>query len=202
MVYLNFLILFVAGFKTFYEFLGVTSQQQLSLTPWNGSSIRSFVFILSRTGFGFFSENMITKVSENPRLIEMVFLGIFGFCFVLLIAYTFINNMKGFNPYLFLACTVGMLIIPTISNDYKLPLLIAPVSILFSNWPDMDTIAKRIVSIITITVVSVAFWSTLYPFKYKPEFLLNSMPILIVILLVVTILMFIAPHNRSGKFIV
>ena len=199
--FLNFLLLFILGSKTFNEFIGATTQQQLRLTPWNGSSIRSFVFVLSRTGFGVFSENVITKVSENPRSIEMIFLAIFGSCFVLLIAYTIVNNMKGFNPYLFLACTVGVLIIPTISNDYKLPLLVAPVSILFSHWPDMDTIAKKIVSVTTLIVVSGAFWSTLYPFKYKPEILLNSMPILIVILLSVTILTLVAPRQGSGKSI-
>lgn len=194
----NFLLLFILGFERFNEFLGATTQQQLSLTPWNGSSIRSFVFVLSRTGFGVFSEEVIARVSQNPRTIELIFLVLYGVCLFVLIAHAFINNIKEFNPYLFLACTIGVLIVPTISNDYKLPLLIAPMSILFSTWPEMTAGFKRIISTVTLIVVSVAFWSTLYPFKFKPEILHNSMPILLFILLAVGFLIVIAPRQKNN----
>jgi hypothetical protein len=196
---LNFLLLFVAGLGTFNEFLGATSQQQLLLTPWNGSSIRSFVFVLSRRGFGVFPENVINMVGENTRLIEMIFLIVFGICFFLLIFYALFKRVNGFNPYIFLACTIGALIVPTISNDYKLPLLIAPVSVLFVNWPDMDVVWKKVVSIAALLVVSIAFWSTFYPFKYKPEILQNSMPVLLLILVIATFINFIAPGTKINN---
>jgi hypothetical protein len=126
-----------------------------------------------------------------------MFLAVFGLCFVLLLAYDFVNQVKGFDPYLFLACTVGVLIVPTISNDYKLPILIAPVSILFSNWPVMGTSFKKMISVFILIVVSAAFWLTLYPFKFKPEILVNSMPVLLVILLLVTLFVFIAPRKKE-----
>ena len=131
----------------------------------------------------------------------MIFLSIFSFCFVLLIVYAFINKVNGFNPYLFLACTVGVLIVPTISNDYKLPLLIAPVSVLFSNWPNMEVTFKKFISVIMLLIVSIAFWSTLYPFKFKPEIFHNSMPILMLILLPTTFIILISKRNKDNHFI-
>lgn len=198
---INFALLFVLGYKFFSEFLAATTTQQTALTPWNGNSIRSFVFVLSKTGFGIFSGNLMAAAAQNPRAYELFFLALFGICLVTLIALAYHRRINGLNPYLLMACTIGALIIPTISNDYKLPLLIGPMSILLSAWPAMERWHKKLVSAALVIIVSMAFWSTLYPFKIKPEILLNNMPVLMVILLMVTLLgiMIKSPINTSSE---
>lgn len=195
----NFALLFVLGFDLFQDFLASTMQQQSQLATWNGSSIRSFVFVLSNTGYGVFSESVISTAGQYSQAFELFFLALFFLCFFTIIAVAFIRRVDGFNPYLLLACTVGALMIPTISNDYKLPLLIGPVSILLSSWPVVDKPSKKIASIILLIVISMAFWSTLYPFKVKPEILHNSMPVLLVILIVVTVVNLLTGSTQDSN---
>jgi len=185
---INFALLFILGYKLFSEFIAVIASQQTALTPWNGSSIRSFVFVLSQTGFGIFSDNLIAAATQNPRGFELFFLALFGICLVTMIVLAYNRRIKGLNPNLLMACTIGVLIVPTISNDYKLPLLIGPMSILLSAWPEVKGTPKKIASAAVLVIVSMAYWSTLYPFKIKPEFLMNNMPILMAILLLITLL--------------
>jgi hypothetical protein len=196
---LNVALFFVLGFKFFSEFLTATTAQQTALTPWNGSSIRSFVFVLSQTGFGIFSEDLIAAAAQNPRGFELFFLALFGVCLVALIVLAYNRRISGLNPTLLMACTIGALIVPTISNDYKLPLLIGPMSILFSFWPEMVGTPKKLASAAVLVIVSMAFWSTLYPFKIKPEALMNNMPVLMVILLLTTLLSIMIKSPARGN---
>jgi hypothetical protein len=198
---INFALLFVLGPGLFKEFLASTMLQQSQLATWNGSSIRSFVFVLSNTGYGVFSESVISIAGQYSRALEVFFLALFFLCFFTLIGVAFIRRKNGFNPYLLLACTVGALMIPTISNDYKLPLLIGPVAILLSSWPVVDKPSQKIASIILLIVISMAFWSTLYPFKIKPEILHNSMPVLLVILIAATLGNLLTPESSNPNWI-
>ncbi len=183
----NFALLFVLGFDLFQDFLTSTLSQQSQLATWNGTSIRSFVFVLSNSGYSVFSQNLISLAGRFSQALELFFLALFFLCFLTLIALAYIRRENGFNPPLLLACTIGALIIPTISNDYKLPLLIGPVALLVSTWPPLEKFSKQLISIVLLVIVLMAFWSTLYPFKIKPEILQNSMPVLLIILIAVTL---------------
>lgn len=196
---INFALLFVLGFDLFKGFLDSTMLQQSQLATWNGSSIRSFVFVLSNTGYSVFSESVISAAGQYSQAFELFFLASFFLCFFTLIAVAFIRREHGFNPYLLLACTVGALIIPTISNDYKLPLLIGPVSILLSSWPAMEKLSKKVAGLILLILVSMAYWSTLYPFKIKPEILHNNMPVLLVMLISITVIYLLGDATRSSN---
>ena len=195
----NFALLFVLGIGLFQEFLSSTMLQQSQLATWNGSSIRSFVFVLSSTGYNLFSEAIILAAGKYSQALELFFLALFFLCFITLIALAFIRRENGFNPNLLLACTIGALIIPTISNDYKLPLLIGPTCILLSGWPTMQKLSKKFASLVLSIIVSMAFWSTLYPFKIKPEILHNSMPVLLVVLISVTALNLLKEETQNSN---
>ena len=183
----NFALLFVLGFDLFQEFLASTLQQQSQLATWNGTSIRSFVFVLSNTGYSLFSEPVISAAGQFSQALALSFMALFFLCFIAIILLAYFRRENGFNPALLLACTVGALIIPTISNDYKLPLLIGPVSILVSAWPVFEKLSKKTLSVFLLLILLMAFWSTLYPFKIKAEILHNSMPVLLLILIAVTV---------------
>ncbi len=193
----NFLLFFVLGIDTFRDFWEATLQRQLNQPASSGNSIHAFVYALSNNR-DVFSDTVIAKVGENQGFIELALFVIFGLCMLILILQAVIRHKTGFNPYIFLACTVGALILPATSYDYKLPLLIGPVSILFSTWPDMETIIKKIASISLLLIVACAFWSTFYPLKVKPEFMHNSLPILILMLLSVVLLVLIAPQKMKN----
>ena len=197
----NFALLFVLGFDLFQDFLASIMQQQSQLATWNGSSIRSFVFVLSNTGYSIFPESIISAAGRYAQALELFFLALFFLCFITLILLAFIRRQNGFNPSLLLACAIGALIIPTISNDYKLPLLIGPISILISAWPVMEKLSKKIASIVSLILVLMAFWSTSYPFKIKPEILQNNMPVLLVILIAITAVNLLAPTTQDSNWI-
>jgi len=196
---LNLLLLFILGIDTFNDFLTAISINQFDLTPWNGVSIQSFVFRLSRTGYSFFSEDIMVFAANNAELLEWLLLFLYGLCLILQIFYSVTQSQHGFDSYLFITCTIGALIIPTISNDYKLPLLIGPMAILLSNLSIQGTSNKKILSIILIITMSAAFWSTLYPFKVKPKLMHNNILVLFVILISITIYRMVTSTNNAHQ---
>jgi hypothetical protein len=95
-------------------------------------------------------------------------------------------NEPGFNPILLLVCTLGALTIP-VSNDYTLPVLVAPLALFFSGLQPGLNIGKSFFSILLVLVTSTAYASLLFPFKYKPYFMNNSFPPLLIILISATL---------------
>jgi hypothetical protein len=92
------------------------------------------------------------------------------------------------DPYLLLGCTVGALIIPSASHDYKLSLLTAPVAFL------MATIARenhggigRLVQINLAMVLAALYFVTSFSYAYKPDRLVllnNFLPVFAMIIVV------------------
>ena len=195
-VSVNFILLFILGINTFRDFLNSIYIHQFKWTQWNGSSIRGFVFRLNKTGYGLFSEDIMMVANNHPKIFEMFFLLLYGLCLVILIVYATSQNSHGFNPYLFVICTIGMLIIPSNSNDYKLPILVGPMAILLTRLTIQGDVIKKIISIILIFTMSAAFSSTLYPFEIKPEIMQNNMLVLFVILISITLYRVINSENN------
>ena len=95
-----------------------------------------------------------------------------------------------------MVCTIGALMIPAASFDYKLPILVAPMILFLSSMPTISSTYKKITSIVMIIFMSIAYWSTLYPFDVKsPAFYRNS-PALLTILFATVILYYLS----KGKF--
>jgi hypothetical protein len=88
----------------------------------------------------------------------------------------------GVNPYLLLALTIGALVIPSISNDYKLPVLAPALSIfLVSGGSPKDTGRKSIFYSLVL-LISLSYSITTFSLGLRPPLLDNSFPILFGIL--------------------
>lgn len=185
---LNLTLLFILGPRVFFDFLNAVTQQVV--TPswnWNGNhSIQAFVFNLMKDGYGLVTPEALESLRQYSSILTTTFLAIFALCLLLLLVLSYRQNENGLNPYLFLVCTLGALIIPT-SNDYTLSFLTAPVALLFAAIA-VEKFKARYLASLLILLAAFSFGSTLFPFKYKPYFLNNNFPALFLLLLSVVFL--------------
>lgn len=193
LLFLNILLLFVLGVKVFIDFVRNLASAQIYFQSSRREdlSITGFVLNLTEDGFGLIPPSLLPQVASYSRLIEVFILLIFAVCLFSILVFSYRHRHKGLNTYLLVICTVGALIIPSASVDYKLPLLVGPVALLLSNLPELHTTARKILLIVLTAVMSIAYWSTLYPFTIKPYILSRNFPALFTILISVTLLYFL-----------
>jgi hypothetical protein len=185
----NLLLLFVMGYQSFLDFIhSVSTQLSRPGWEWNGNhSIKAFVEALKRDGLNLLAPESVEMIRQNSELYSNLLLVIFLITFVVALIISALRKEAGIDMYLLLTCTVGALIIP-ISNDYTLSILSAPVALLLCSLPVMKDKGRQWLSIALTLGISIAYFSTLIPFKYKPYFLGNTFPLLFVILILLTIL--------------
>ncbi len=188
----NFALLFALGYKNFVAFINaVLVQIQSPGWSWNGNhSIQAFVFNFLRDGYNLLPDETLTTLQENSGRISTILLTIILACILAVIVRAYQQNESGINPFVLLACTLGALIIPT-SNDYTLPILVAPLSIFFGALPPVNEFRNRPLAVLTLLTISISYFSILYPFKYKPYFMNNSFPPLFIMLLAITFLYYL-----------
>jgi hypothetical protein len=169
----NFAALFILGPQVFNDFLSALKAHTLHPYVWIGNhSIKSFVL---RNHYGLFAEVML--------------LAFVGMCILLIMLRAYRQNTVGMNQYLFLACTLGALLIPAASHDYKLSILPAAVAIALHNGSvNRDSQGKCLFSILLVAVISVAYSTTLFSYANKPIYLHNNLPALFAMLLALTVL--------------
>jgi hypothetical protein len=184
----NLALLFILGPRVFFDFTRAISQQVA--TPswnWNGNhSIQAFVFNLMKDGYRLISPGALANLQQYASALTTTFLVIFALCLLLLLMLSYRRNENELNPYLFLVCTIGALIIPT-SNDYTLSFLTAPVALLFATIA-VEKFKARYLASLLVLIAAFSFGSTLFPFKYKPYFLNSNFPALFLLLLSIVIL--------------
>lgn len=177
----NFLLLFVLGHRLFLDFVHtITEYQLLESSRYENLSIKGFVTYLSNRSSG---------------TGEAFFWLLLGLCFLAVLGYAYYRNQRGLNPYLLLMCTIAALIIPSVSNDYKLSLLIAPITLLFCGLPEIINSNNKALTILIIILISLAYWTTLFPTTVKPELLSRNFPALIVMMISATVLAFLKPYT-------
>ena len=188
----NFALLFVLGYQNFLGFVdAVFVQLRTPGWSWNGNhSIQAFLFNFSKDGYGLLPPETLAFLQQNSSRLALLLLIIILSCILSIVVRAYLLRENFFHPYLLLVCTLGALIIPT-SNDYTLPILVAPLSIFLCSLPPIKNFRNRPISILLILMISIAYSSLLYPFKYKPYYLNNSFLPLFVILIIVTLLYFL-----------
>ena len=188
----NFALLFVLGYKAFLGFMGaLLNQLNAPGWTWNGNhSIHAFVFNFMKDGYGFFTPAALARLQANAVFIEGLLLFIFLACFFSILLRNIAGKKLGLDPDLLLVCTLGALIVPT-SNDYTLPVLVAPIVLFLNSITLKGKFGRKAISILFLLVLSVAYFSLLYPFKYRPEFLNSSFPALFTVLISATALAFL-----------
>jgi hypothetical protein len=94
----------------------------------------------------------------------------------------------GLDPCVFMACTVGALIIPSISLDYKLAVLPAAMVLLIPAMTSFAVNGRKASSIVLAILLAAAYSSTLYPLPYKAEWMqYGNLPALLLMLAICTV---------------
>jgi hypothetical protein len=184
----NFALFFILGPQIFINFLDAIKEQAVNPYIWVGNhSISSFVAIL----FGLAAAQGRGWPDQYAGWAQIALLAFIVVCHFSVLLQTYRQNQKGLNPHLLIACTIGALLIPSVSHDYKLAILAAPVACLFAEDGFSDRAKnprQKIIFSELMFIFSVAYSSTLVSFTNKPPLLQNNFPALFVMLLVTTIL--------------
>ncbi len=188
LVLANIALLFILGPQVFLDFIKGITSQTTDPAVWTGNhSAASFIADLAEM-----ARLQGTQWPERALSLARLFLLVLV---VLLVFYVLVRAYRqkkaGLDPYLFLACTIGALVIPPVSHDYTLPILAAPVAYLFSSssfWERQDAPRQRILFIELIFIFAAAYASTLFSYTNKPPVINNNFPALLIILLIAAVL--------------
>jgi hypothetical protein len=194
-VIVNVSLLFVLGYQVFKDFLQAISEQALNphITMTN-HSVKVFVELITRkAGFQSLFLDKGVELSQVRAWAEyagtaQILLQLFAIgCLLVIFLRGIKMNLGGFDPYLLTACTILMLILPSVSNDYKLPLIIGPLAIIFQGYSGNGKKKNLSLAFILLTFLgSLAYSSTLFSYTNKPLILDNNAPSLLILLLAVT----------------
>ncbi len=196
----NFALLFILGPSVFVDFLRAIKAQSVNPSIWNGNhSIRSFVTSISNTA----SQHGWTWVNEYSGWVQVAFMAIVAVCILLIMVQAYRQKQNGVNSHLLLACTIGALLIPPVSHDYKLSILAAPVAILFSEMTSFSEISMRsrqwFFTMWLVFIMAAAYSTTLFSYTNKPFLLTYNFPALITMLLATTYLSLMSKPNFIRK---
>jgi hypothetical protein len=182
---INLSLLFILGYQMFRDFLRVIFAYQFDYDSnrYENLSIKGFVHSLAGGDIVLIPESLRTLVQQNIPLFEALFYTLLGVCFLSILARAYFDNGRRINPHLLLVCTICSLVIPSVSNDYKLSILAAPMAIMLASLPAEINWNVRAWFIPIILIASFAYWSVLYPFSVKPELLYRNFPALMVLLI-------------------
>lgn len=192
----NLLLFFAMGYQTFWDFVRSVSAQVVNPTwfgVWN-HSVSAFVSSVKEDGLGLVSWETLRLLRHNAGWIEAILLIVFIALFACSLVISHLRKESGLDRYLLLACTLGALVLP-ISYDYTLSILTAPMLLFLSGIPVMNTARQKLASILLILGISLAYFSALIPYKYRPYFLDNIFPSLLLILILATIMNFMRLKN-------
>ena len=187
----NFALLFILGWKIFNEFVQSTLYQidtPAALTWVGNHSIKAYVYNLAQGTLGTFPPGPTAWLNQNAGLLNNGLMLYFGICFLSILISAYLRRERGLNTCLLLVCTLGSLAIPAVSNDYKLSLLAAPMALAFGNLSLPGGTLKKVFFSILVLIGAFGYSATLFPFKYRPDLLANSLPLLMLILTSITLI--------------
>ena len=194
----NFALLFALGPRIFVDFVMRVKIHMIEPFIWIGnSSIKSFTTLAASTKFSWWAK-------EDSGLAQFLLFAFVTVCIFLIIIQAYRQNQNGINPYLLLACTIGAVVIPSESHDYKLSILVAPVALLFHSGFLNKSAGNRLWPLISLLIFlfSVAYSTTLYPYNLKPLtlWLLNNFPALMILLFITTLFSFMTKPGNETHF--
>ena len=192
----NIALLFVLGYQTFIDFMNtmLTLLDAVWIRPYN-HSLASFVSDLTSTGLGILQPNIVAMLRENSSYIKLILILYYLVCLLVVVGRAYKNNENGINLDLFLVCTIGAIILPSLSIDYKLPLLAPAIALALSYSPQGNHATRHVVSVFLLTIISLSYSYTLFSFVDRPVILQNCFPLFMIILTAITLLNII--ENRT-----
>ncbi len=195
---INILALFILGLGPILNTIAALTGISSSHTGSNiNLSITSFtLYILSSSSGILPRKRVFLWLLANNWIPQLLLCAFFIICFLIILRQTYKKSSGGFNPYIFLACSIGACIIPSISFDYKLSILPASIAIsipaILLSRKDKNGFWIKSLAF----VFSIAYSSTLYSYTIKPAILQNNLPALLVILVICTIASCIKPPTE------
>jgi hypothetical protein len=198
----NIALLFVMGPDVLLNFLQALQKNSGAGWTFPGNhSIMAFVYNLTHQGYDQISSATLPWLNGSATLIGFALMGCFLVCFLLVFSKAYRENSGGLNPDLLLVCTLGAMMLPSVSIDYKLELLAAPMAIAFSNREIPEKMWQKIVFIFAILIASIGYSLTLVPYKYRIDYgiLVNSLPMLFAILLAITTISLISKREAVAN---
>ncbi len=192
-------IFFVLGVTVFQQFLAGIIQQAVSPYVWIGNhSIKAFVSLTTTKGTEPFYFSQWSLIAEHHNRTQVVLLACVAGVLLLTLIRAYRRNSRGIDPYILLACTVGALVIPSVSHDYKLSILAVPVAYLLMYESALTRRGRTgLASLIALSGISLFYATTLFSFENKSQlvvqnnfawFFQNNFPALFLILLCVGVL--------------
>lgn len=196
---LNFSILFVMGNQMFRDFLRTIAAYQFNYDSnrHENLSIKGFVHSLGAGDIPYISEDFALRIAQNSTLLELVFFTLLGISALLIIRHAYVNRTTGFNPFLLAWCVICALVVPSVSNDYKLSILIAPATIIAISFAAAKDRKSKTSLNLVIFIYFLAYWSTLYPFILKPDTLSRNFPALLIMLLTLPWLSYLSTERNA-----
>jgi len=195
LIAVNLALFFVLGPVIFLDFINSLKAQMINPYIWKGNhSIRSFILWASNIA----TQHGWTWPNKYSGWIQLALLVLVVVCIGLIMLQDYRRDVHDVNSYLLLACTLGAMLIPSVSHDYKLSILAAPIAILFHELSSTSKTSlpprQKVVSIGLVFVLSLAYSSTLFSYTNKPLIVQNNFPTLLAMLLVIVCLSIISPH--------
>lgn len=183
-VLFNVALLFVLGQVVALEFLHSIASRIGQPYVWAGNhSIQGFFGWLldGLEGHSYWGATILGKYIGLLTILSLAF---FLCCLGTIIWTMWKKRMSGLNPYLLLSSTIGALLIPSESQDYKLSVLIGPLAI-FLNAVEIGGDRMRIWLLRSSVILAFgfAYGTTLFSYTNKPPYLYNNFPALMIILI-------------------
>lgn len=196
----NIALLFVLGYQVFADFLRVLPNltSAVWVRPYN-HSLASFVNDLTSSGLGILNADALKWFGENSSLVKVALVVYYAVCLLAILARAYKKQGNAINFDLLLACAIGALIIPSVSIDYKLPLLSPVFAMALSYTSPQISKARKALSIILLTATSLVYAMMLFPFTYRPALISSCFLLLMFTLTTITLLNLIEDrvYNRT-----
>lgn len=200
LIVVNFALFFVLGINVFVDFIDAIKAQTINPYIWIGNhSLLSF----ATWALTIASQHGLDWLNKYAVILQLALLAIILACLFFIIVKAYRKNGTGINSYLLIACTLGALLLPSVSHDYTLAILAAPIAILFCDLSFTSKMTlhlrQRLLSSGLTFILAFAYSVTLYSYDNKPILLQNNFPPLLIMLLAIVCLSVISFDLHRGR---
>lgn len=180
----NIILLFALGPQRFLEFMSAIGAVASGFAGWSlNHSIDSFVTFADIT----LSRHIALPAYASAVAHWTLTLSSLA-CLGAIFGLNYRDRQTGLDPYLLLACTISALLIPPVSLDYKLSILVAPTALAVIEFAQRAAVPShpRGPGIAALFLMIAAYATTLFTYELKPTVLDNNCVALFVMLGCVT----------------
>jgi len=198
----NAALLLALGPRVFGDFLTVLADQAAHPYTWIGNhSIQSFVTLVATRGVDTRGFGSLAWVAAHRGAVATAGHALVLGCLAALLVAAYRWRRAGLDRPLLLGCAIAALLIPSVSHDYKLPILAGPLAMLLDDVGPTDggSGPRRWALAPLGCVLGAAYASTLFSYTNKPFVVANNVPALVVMLAATTAWAFVTLPERPAR---